>query len=168
MSRGFVKEDDQEEVPLVPQRAYLPDSTINFVTQTGMDQLQAERKQLISERDNLGATNENDKRISANYINAKLQLLDNRIAIARVVNLNEQPPDEIRFGATVTLRAEASDTIQVFQITGVDEAKISKGKISFLSPVANALINKKTGDKVVMKQAGKDVSCVILDISYNE
>jgi transcription elongation factor GreB len=166
MSRGFVKEDDQEEVPLVPQRAYLPDGITNFVTSTGMDLLQSERQQLISERDNLGATNENDKRISANYINAKLQLLDNRIAIARVVNLNEQPEDEIRFGATVTLRAEALDAMQVFQITGVDEAKISKGKISFLSPVANSLINKKTGEKVILKQAGKDVVFIITEISY--
>jgi transcription elongation factor GreB len=168
MSRGFVKEDDQEEVPMVPQRAYLPDGVTNFVTKPGMDLLLIERKQLINERDNLGTTNENDKRISANYINARLQLLDNRIAIARVINLNEQPTDEIRFGATVTLRSEASDTIQVFQITGVDEAKSSKGKISFLSPMANALINKKTGDKVVLKQAGKDASFVIMNISYKE
>jgi transcription elongation factor GreB len=166
MSRGFVKEDDQEEVPLVPQRAYLPDGVTNFVTPAGMDQLLAERQQLINERDNLGANNENDKRISANYINSKLQLLDNRIAIARVVNLTEQPADEIRFGAMVTLRAEASDTIQVFQITGVDEAKLSKGKISFISPVAKALVNKKSGEKVILKQAGKDVAFEIIGITY--
>jgi transcription elongation factor GreB len=166
MSRGFVKEDDQEEIPLVPQRAYLPDGVTNFVTQTGLDQLQAERHQLINERDNLGATNENDKRISLNYINAKLLLLDNRIASARVVNLKDQPSDEIRFGALVTLRAETNDKIQKFQIVGVDEANISKGKISFISPVANSLINKKTGDKVILKQAGKDVSFKIMEISY--
>jgi transcription elongation factor GreB len=38
MSRGFVKEDDQEEVPIVPQRAYLPEGVTNFVTRTGMEQ----------------------------------------------------------------------------------------------------------------------------------
>ncbi|MCK7541717.1 MAG: hypothetical protein MZV63_67930 [Marinilabiliales bacterium] len=44
MSRGFVKEDDQEEVPMVPQRAHLPDGVTNFVTRTGMDLLLAERR----------------------------------------------------------------------------------------------------------------------------
>ena len=43
MSRGFVKEDDQEEVPIVPQRAYLPEGVTNFVTRTGMDQLLAKK-----------------------------------------------------------------------------------------------------------------------------
>ena len=166
MSRGFVKEDDQEEVPLVPQRAYLPDGVTNFVTPAGIGLLKSERQQLITERDNLAATNENDKRVSANYINAKLQLLDNRIAIARVVNLGEQPVDEIRFGATITLKAEASGNVQTFQITGVDEAKISKGKVSFISPVAKALMNKKTGERVILKQAGNDISFEIMGISY--
>jgi transcription elongation factor GreB len=168
MSRGFVKEDDQEEVPLMPQRAYLPDGVTNFVTQSGMDQLLAERQTLLSEKDNLGATNENDKRISLNYINAKLQLLDTRIASARVVILKEQPSDEVRFGASVTLSSESDGKIQTFQIVGVDEANISKGKISFISPVANSLINKKTGDKVLLKQAGKDALFTLTSISYKE
>jgi transcription elongation factor GreB len=53
MSRGFVKEDDQEEVPRVPQRAYLPEGMTNIVTQVGMNQLLAERQMLINEKDNL-------------------------------------------------------------------------------------------------------------------
>src|SRR5512140_1221435 len=122
MSRGFVKEDDQEEIPIVPQRAYLPEGVANFVTQVGMNQLLAEKEMLISERDNLVNANENEKRIALNYINAKLQLLNNRIAEARIVNLKEQPQSEIRFGALVTLRTATSDNIQTFQIVGVDEA----------------------------------------------
>jgi transcription elongation factor GreB len=167
MSRGFVKEDDQEEIPLVPQRAYLPDGVANFVTQTGMDQLLAEKQMLISERDNLAGANENEKRIALNYINAKLQLLNNRIADARIVNLKEQPQNEIRFGALVTLKTETSDNIQTFQIVGVDEADISKGKISFLSPVAKSLINKRIGDKVVLKRAKEDIVVEIQDITYS-
>jgi transcription elongation factor GreB len=165
MSRGFVKEDDQEEIPIVPQRAFLPEGVTNFVTQAGMDQLLAEQRLLIDERDNLSSTSENEKRIALNYINAKLQLLNNRIAEARIVNLKEQPQKEIRFGALVTLRT-ASDKIQTFQIVGVDEADISKGKISFISPVAKSLVNKKIGDKVVIKRAKEDIVFEILDISY--
>jgi transcription elongation factor GreB len=167
MSRGFIKEDDQEEIPLVPQRAYLPDGVTNFVTQVGMDQLLAEKEMLIKEKDTLSNVRENEKRIDLNYLNAKLQLLNNRIAEARIVNLNDQPKNEIRFGALVTLKAETSGTIQKFQIVGVDEADISKGKISFISPVSRSMINKRVGDKVILKRAKDDVVYEITAISYS-
>jgi len=166
MSRGFVKEDDQEEIPLVPQRAYLPEGVTNFVTLAGMAQLLAEKQTLISERDNLNITSENEKRIAVNYINAKLQLLNNRIDTARVVNPDEQPKNEIRFGASVRLKTEATKSIQTFQIVGVDEADISKGKISFISPLSGLLINKKVGDKVILKRPGKDTVFEITGIDY--
>ena len=166
MSRGFVKEDDQEEIPIVPQRAHLPEGVPNFVTRVGMNQLLAEKQMLVNEKDNLSSTSENEKRIALNYINARLNLLNNRIAEAKVVNQNEQPQNEIRFGAFVTLKTEGSGNIQTFQIVGVDEADISKGKISFISPLARTLINKKTGDIVMLKQAMKDTVFEIMDIAY--
>jgi transcription elongation factor GreB len=166
MSRGFVKEDDQEEVPIVPQRAYLPEGVTNFVTQAGMDQLLAEEQMLINEKENLSNTNENEKRIALNYINAKLQLLNNRISEAKIVDLKEEPQNEIRFGAIVTLKTEVSDKIQIFQIAGVDEADIAKGKISFLSPLAKAMINKKVGDKISLKRYREDFVFEIMDIAY--
>ena len=167
MSRGFVKEDDQEEVPIVPQRAYLPGGVTNFVTPFGMNQLLAEKQMLVNEKNNLNNANENEKRIALNYINVKLQLLNNRIVEAKIVNLNEQPQNEIRFGAMISLKIEASKNIQIFQIVGVDEADISKGKVSFISPIAKALISKKIGDKVILKQAKKDIVFEIIDISYS-
>jgi transcription elongation factor GreB len=166
MSRGFVKEDDQEEIPIVPQRAYLPEGVTNFVTRAGMDQLLAEKQMLIDERDNLSNTSENEKRIALNYINAKLHLLNNRIAEAKVVDPNDQPQNEIRFGALVTLKTEGSGDIQTFQIVGVDEADVSTGKISFLSPLAKTLINKKTGDKVILKRPKGDTVFEVLEIVY--
>jgi transcription elongation factor GreB len=167
MSRGFVKEDDQEEIPFVPQRAYLPQGVTNFVTQVGMNQLLDEKQMLTNEKNNLSNTSENEKRVELNYINAKLQLLNNRIAEARIINLKEQPQNEIRFGALVTLKTETSDIIQTFQIVGVDEADIAKGKISFISPVAKSLTNKRIGDKVVLKKAGKDIVFEVMDIAYS-
>lgn len=166
MSRGFVKEDDQEEIPIVPQRAYLPEGVPNFVTRVGMNQLLDEKQMLINEKDHLSSTSENERRIALNFINAKLHLLNNRISEARLVNPKEQPQNEIRFGAVVTLKTEASDNIQAFQLVGVDEADISKGKISFISPVAKSLINKKVGDKVFLKRSGEDIVFEILNIAY--
>lgn len=165
MSRGFVREGDQEEVPIVPQRAYLPDGVPNFVTPAGMEQLLAEKQMLIRERDNQSVTRENERRITVNFINAKLQLLNERIAEARIVDLKGQSQDEIRFGATVTLRTETSGKIQAFQIVGVDEADIAKGKISFISPLAKVLINRKAGEKVTLKSNREDIVFEILEIS---
>lgn len=166
MSRGFVREDDQEEVPIVPQRAYLPEGVTNFVTPTGMDELLAEKQMLIHEKENLSSTNENEKRIALNYINARLQLLNNRISKAKVIDLKEQPQNEIRFGAIVSLKSEVSGNILIFQIVGVDEADIAKGKISFISPFAKALINKKTGDRITLKQNREDIVFEVKGITY--
>jgi len=167
MSRGFVKEDDQEDIPMVPPRADLPPGVTNYVTPAGMAELLAERQILIAEKQHLPVTNENEKRIASNHINAKLLLLDNRIAEAKVVNLSEQPQNEIRFGAQVTLKMTATKTIQTFQIVGVDEANVSKGKISFLSPLAKALLNKKIGEKAILKLGREDRVFEILDIVYS-
>jgi transcription elongation factor GreB len=95
-------------------------------------------------------------------------LLNNRIAEAKVIDLKEQPQNEIRFGARVTLKTEVSGNIQTFQIVGVDEADIAKGKISFISPLAKALINKKVGDNITLKRDREDIVFEIMEISYRD
>lgn len=167
MSRGFVKEDDQEEVPMVPPRADLPAGVTNYVTPKGMEALKDEKGRMIEEREALDTTNENERRIALNHINAKLQLLNTRILSAKVVDLNDQPKDEVRFGAVVTLKIGAAQKLQKYQITGVDEADISKGKISFVSPIARLLTNKKVGEKAILKLAKEDRLFEIMDIAYS-
>lgn len=166
MSRGFVKEDDQEEVPFVPPRADLPEGTINYVTQVGMDALLAENQALIAERDNLEISSEKERRIATNHINAKLQLLNTRILSAKIVDLSKQPQDEVRFGALVSLKIGKAKTVEHYQIVGVDEADISQRKISFISPIARLLTDKKVGDIVVLKLAKEDRTFEILEIVY--
>ena len=167
MSRGFVKEDDQEEVPMVPPRADLPEGVTNYVTPEGMNELLEEKQMLLEEKDNPGGSNENENRIALNHINAKLSLLEDRIASARIVDLKGEAPDEIRFGAHVQLRNAALNRIQVFQIVGVDEADVSRGKIAFTSPVARALINKKAGDRAVLKRGRDELVFEILEVRYS-
>ena len=50
MSRGFVKEDDQEEIPMVPPRTFLPEGVTNYITQAGMDELMAEKQMLTDKK----------------------------------------------------------------------------------------------------------------------
>jgi len=66
----------------------------------------------------------------------------------------------------VTLRNEGSGKIQEFQIVGVDEADISKGKISFISPLSRVLINKKAGDRVILKHDRHDTIVNIMSVDY--
>ncbi len=168
MSRGFVKEDDQEEIPLVPPRAFLPDGVPNYVTQEGMQALLDEKQELVNKKKTLDTINEKEKRIAINHINAKLQLLNERILSAQLMESDDQSEDddEIRFGALVKLRIEATKKEQIFRIVGVDEANISKGKISFISPLAKALINKKKGEQAVLAlEQGKRLF-TILDVDY--
>ncbi len=166
MSRGFVKEGDQEEVPVLTPRAYLPDGVINYVTQVGMDELLNEKQILISERDNLDISDENQRRIAFNHLNAKLQLLSERILTAKIIDLSEQSADEIWFGATVTLKVDDETQTQKYQIVGVDEADVSKGKISFLSPIAKALMGKEVGETAVLKLAKGNRTFEIIKIVY--
>ncbi len=168
MSRGFVKEDDQEEIPLVPPRAYLPEGITNYVTKVGMTELRSEKKTLIAQKSLLDSDNEKERRIALNLIEAKLQMLTERIATAKIVDLKVQPADEIRFGATVTLQTGAAREKLKYQIVGVDEADIAKGKISFISPLASILIQKKVGDNAVLKLAADNRIFEIMDIKYKE
>ena len=50
MSRGFVKEDDQEEIPIVPPRADLAEGVVNYITQVGMKELLTEKQMLVNEK----------------------------------------------------------------------------------------------------------------------
>lgn len=166
MSRGFVKEDDQEEVPMVPPRADLPAGVTNYVTQIGMDKLLAERRMLNEEKEQVPRENEKERRIALNLINAKLQLLNERIASAKVVNLEEQPMNEVRFGAYVMVQTEKESATKEYQIVGVDEADIAHLKLSFLSPIARILISKRAGDTAVLKLGKKERVFQIKGIRY--
>ena len=166
MSRGFVREEDQEEIPIVPPRADLPANVTNYVTQVGMDELLDEKQQLIDEREHLDSANETERRIASNYISAKLQLLNERIITAQIIDLSKQPQNEVRFGTLITLKIGEDTKLQRYQIVGVDEADIAKGKISFISPIARILTNKKVGDKAVLKLANEDRIFEIMEITY--
>ena len=167
MSRGFVKEDDQEELPMVPPRADLPDGVTNYVTPKGLQMLFEEKKELNTEKEQLPQENEKERRIASNLINAKLQLLNERISNAKVVDLSEQPTDEVRFGAIVSVQIGNSKSIQEYQIVGVDEADIAKQKISFLSPIARLLISKRVGDTAILQLGKEERTFRIMDIRYS-
>ena len=136
MSRGFVKEGDQEEVPMILPRAFLPSGVTNYVTPEGMRLLQNEMESLKEEWAAAGSNY-----VTKNYLDAKMRLLSERISSAVVVDTTKANPDVVSFGMYVRYNDKT------IRIVGVDEAEASKGLISFLSPIAKSLIGKKKGDK---------------------
>jgi len=165
MSRGFVKEDDQEETPIIPPRAALPSNLINYVTPHGMQQLKAEKAVLEQERSNLKTADEQERRRDLAFIDGKMDLLVERIASARIIEPKDQPKNEIRFAASVKLKMNGN--LQQFQIVGVDEADVTQKKIAFVAPIATAITGKKVGDTVDFKLGPELRKIEILGISYS-
>ena len=143
MSRGFIKEGDQEEIPRVPMRAYLPEGVPNYVTKEGLEALKEELKDLEAERVKAG-----DDYIMVNFIDASIKLLVDRINSAVEVDISKSK-NTVSFGAWVRYNGRS------VRIVGVDEADVNKGLISFISPIAKMLIGKKAGDLIELKGSEK-------------
>ena len=140
MSRGFVKEGDQEEVPMILPRAFLPSGVTNYVTPEGLRLLHDEMESLKEEWTAAGSNY-----VTKNYLDAKMLLLAERINTAVLVDTTKANPDVVSFGMYVRYNDKT------IRIVGVDEADASKGLISFISPIAKSLIGKKKGDKFEIK-----------------
>ena len=153
MSRGFIKEGDQEEIPRVPMRAYLPEGVPNYVTKEGLEALKKELKDLEAERVKAG-----DNYIMVNFIDASIKLLVDRINSAVEVDLSKSNKETVSFGAWVRYNG------RVVRIVGVDEADVNKGLISFISPVAKSLIGKKAGDVIELQGSEK---IVVEEVSFD-
>lgn len=140
MSRGFVKEGDQEEVPMVLPRAFIPDGVPNYVTSEGLQLLHDEMETLKKEWIEAGSNH-----VTKNHVDAKMRLLSERIGNAVLIDTSKANSNIVSFGMYVKYNDK------VIRIVGVDEADASKGLISFISPLAKALIGKKKGDKFEFK-----------------
>lgn len=155
MSRGFIKEGDQEAIPMVPPRAFLPDGVPNFVTKEGLAALNKELKSLEAERTKAG-----DNYIMGNFIDAKMKLLISRIASAVEVDLAKANKNTVSFGAWVRYNG------RTVRIVGVDEANVDQGLVSFISPIAKALTGKKAGDVFELKGPGGTERIAVEAVSY--
>lgn len=144
MSKAFVKEPESGDVyDDLPDR---PVSPHNLVTPRGLELIEAELARLHEEH---AAAQDADDRALLAKINRDLRYWTSRRATAQVV---EAPKDavEVRFGSTVTILRDDGRR-QTYRIVGEDEADPSQGTLSYVSPVAQALLGKQIGEVV---QAG--------------
>lgn len=165
MSRAFVNEDNQEEAPIIPPRAPLPEGSTNYVTPTGLHALQQERDVLIETIESLHKSEDSkEKRFQLQLEKGKLRLLKERIATAHVLNPPDHDQSEVRFGSTISVRFDEENRQQTFQIVGVDEADIKKNKIAFTAPIAKVLNGKSVNDQALLQLGPKKRLMTILEI----
>ncbi len=97
---------------------------------------------------------------------ARIKLMEDKLARAQIFNPAGTESDRIVFGATVTLADLDTDKEVVYKIVGEDEAKIENGTISITSPIARALIGKEEGDMATVRAPGGDREFEIVSIEY--
>jgi transcription elongation GreA/GreB family factor len=160
MSRAFVKEPDGEpERAEVPERLQSPHP--NYVTPAGLLQLQERVRQLAALCDELIGDGAEEKRLR--YAARDLRYYEERLGRALPVDPADQPADEVRFGTTVEVES-ADDQRRVFTIVGEDEAEAARGRVSWVSPLARALMGGRVGDTVTWVRPAGDLELTIVGI----
>jgi transcription elongation factor GreB len=184
MSKAFTKESDNElDEDLPDEPDPLPKGQKNYITPAGLARLRDELHGLWTvERPKVvevvsWAAGNGDRSENGDYIYGKKRLreidrrvrfLRKRLEIAEVVESKLQTRrDQVFFGATVTY-ADAHDRERTVRIVGVDEARSGEGEISWISPVARALMRAQEGDVVDVRTPNGIEQIEVLEISYQD
>ena len=165
MSRAFVKENDLEHAGIdIPERP-LSDAP-NYVTPRGLrllhqtiDDFEKEREALITKKDDPMV------RQKIAVIERDMRYFAARIESAILTHPKDEDPTHVLFGATVTVDDEEGTSL-TFEIVGEDEANIHEGRVSYLSPLAEALLGGAVGDEVVWEKPVGNSYLTIQKISY--
>lgn len=153
----------------------------NYITPDGIDRLRAELQHLYKvERPEVvsvvsWAAGNGDRSENGDYIYGKKRLreidgrirhITKRLKIAEVVDPAKQANiDQVYFGATVTYEDHRGEEKTV-RIVGIDEARIERGEVSWVSPIARALLKSREGDVVALQTPDGRVEIEVLEIRY--
>jgi transcription elongation GreA/GreB family factor len=165
MSRAFVKENDLEHAGIdIPERP-LSDEP-NYVTPRGLKLLNQTIDDLEKEREALNDKKDDPMvRQKVAVIERDMRYFAARIESAILTNPQEENPSHVLFGTKVTAEDEEGDLL-TFEIVGEDEANIHEGRVSYLSPLAEALLGGAIGDEVLWEKPLGNSYLTIQKISY--
>jgi transcription elongation factor GreB len=169
-------EEDDEGAPPIPA------GSKNYITPAGYRRLKDEALNLLDkERPEVvrvvqWAASNGDRSENADYIYGKRRLreidrrirfLTKRLDLAEVVDptARDEDADQVFFGATVTLADEAGAE-NAYTIVGIDEADVARGRISWISPLARALLKRRAGEQITFKAPGGDQVLEIVNVEY--
>lgn len=168
MSKAFTRESEIDDAPVAGLPPLdLPAGTPNYVTPTGLAALKERQAALTAERPGVARAAAGDgpdaaaARRRLTGIDLDLRALAERIDRAEVVEGGEA--GVVRFGATVTLRG---DEERVVTIVGIDEADAGRGRISWRSPLARALLGAAEGDVVTLRTPRGEEEVEVVGVRY--
>ena len=153
MSRAFVKESDGAELDDLPELVVSPHR--NLVTAAGLQLIEATLSRLD---DDLTSARAAGDRATMARIERDLRYWRQRRATAEVVT-QAATPGVVRFGSTVTLETGSGATHR-FRIVGEDESDPRRGLISYVSPLAEALLGARAGDEVDLRDERAEVVAI--------
>ena len=168
MSKAFTREEsDGQALPeITPLPSALPPGARNLMTYDGAERLRAELARLVeTERPVLAADKSDpDAKRRLALLDQRILQLQQSLESAEVISPPSGAAKSVTFGATVKIRGEEGE--EVFRIVGVDETDQERGRISYLSPVARALMNARVGQRVEFQYPCGGETVEILDIRY--
>jgi transcription elongation factor GreB len=170
VSKAFTRESDDESGAEQTQslRPQLPPGTRNYITQEGADRLKQrlndllEKKQAMATMSNeAGKGAEADQRKIESAIRRFQQILDS-VVVAEIPIDQEK----VAFGATVMIRHGDGEEA-AYHIVGVEESDPERGSISWISPLARALLSRRAGDKVRFRSPAGEEELTIMTVRYS-
>jgi transcription elongation factor GreB len=179
MSKAFVKESDSDDELEQDVAPALPPSGKNYITPAGYARLEAELRRLVEiERPEVvktvaWAASLGDRSENADYIYGKRRLreIDRRVRFlikrlegAEIVNSSGRETDQVFFGATVRVKGASGE--KTVTIVGVDEVDPAHGRVSWVSPIAKALLKAREGERVTLRTPAGEEKLEILEVTY--
>ncbi len=181
MSKAFTKDTDRDDDDELGAGPSLPVGGKNYITHDGYQRLRAELLRLMDdERPKVveavhWAAKNGDRSENGDYlygkkrlreIDRRIRFLTKRLEIAEVVDPSvHHGKDQVFFGATVTYADVRGDETTV-TILGIDEADSARGQVSWISPVAQALLKAREGDEVRLMTPGGWQPIEVVEVRY--
>jgi transcription elongation factor GreB len=182
MSKAFTKEDAPDGA-IAPEEAAvapaLPAGSKNYISPAGFARLKAELRELVEvERPEVvktvaWAASNGDRSENGDYIYGKKRLreIDRRVRFlirrlenAEVVRSSGRDTDQVFFGARV--KVKGGSEVREITILGLDEVDPRRGVVSWISPIAKALIKAREGETVTLRTPAGEEKLEILEVSY--
>lgn len=171
MSKAFTREDDAGDALIPRPVPVLPPGARNLLTPGGARRLEEERAGLLTRRQVLvAATGDagaraDEAKEELGRVDQRLALLEETLRTAEIVPPPPPPHDQVRFGATVTVR-DQQGAVSSYRIVGAAEAEHERDEVSHVAPIARALLNARVGQTVPFRFPAGAAQLEILAVEY--
>ncbi len=168
MSKAFTREsDDDVEVPIPRPSSPLPPGAKNYLTPAGERRLREALHRLcqLNRPQPAASPEDNDVKRRRLILDQQIQHRQRSLNSAVVVPPPSAPWEQVRFGATVAVRTSGGQ-LENYRLVGVDEVDLDRNWVSWISPIARALINARLGQRVRFKFPLGEEELEIVGINY--